>query len=93
MSELFDAVDVIRTKRDGGRLSDGQIDWVWDRDTQTKSIRWYGMPRDTNNDGKINMKDVVPLWYVMSYEESGDPNAQYQQNRVGNNARAPGLRP
>jgi thymidine phosphorylase len=27
MSE-FDAVDVIRTKRDGGRLSDAQIDWV-----------------------------------------------------------------
>jgi thymidine phosphorylase len=24
----FDAVDVIRTKRDGGRLSDAQIDWV-----------------------------------------------------------------
>ncbi len=24
----FDAVDVIRTKRDGGRLSDDQIDWV-----------------------------------------------------------------
>ncbi|NMM32387.1 MAG: thymidine phosphorylase [Cellulomonas sp.] len=28
MTEKFDAVDVIRTKRDGGRLSDGQIDWV-----------------------------------------------------------------
>ncbi|MFL6073371.1 MAG: thymidine phosphorylase [Mycobacteriales bacterium] len=26
----FDAVDVIRTKRDGGRLSDAQIDWVID---------------------------------------------------------------
>jgi thymidine phosphorylase len=24
----FDAVDVIRTKRDGGRLSDAQVDWV-----------------------------------------------------------------
>ena len=24
----FDAVDVIRTKRDGGELTDGQIDWV-----------------------------------------------------------------
>jgi len=28
MSEPFAAVDVIRTKRDGGALSDGQIDWV-----------------------------------------------------------------
>ena len=26
----YDAVDVIRTKRDGGILSDGQIDWVVD---------------------------------------------------------------
>ena len=30
MSELFDAVDVILTKRDGGVLSHGQIDWVID---------------------------------------------------------------
>ena len=28
MTEAFDAVDVIRTKRDGGVLSDAQIDWV-----------------------------------------------------------------
>jgi thymidine phosphorylase len=28
VSEAFDAVDVIRTKRDGGALSDAQIDWV-----------------------------------------------------------------
>ncbi|MGZ4637875.1 MAG: thymidine phosphorylase [Actinomycetes bacterium] len=28
MSQEFDAVDVIRTKRDGGALSDPQIDWV-----------------------------------------------------------------
>ncbi|WP_258723948.1 thymidine phosphorylase [Cellulomonas sp. NS3] len=34
MSEGFDAVDVIRTKRDGGRLSDGQIDWVLDAYTR-----------------------------------------------------------
>ena len=26
----YDAVEVIRTKRDGGILSDGQIDWVLD---------------------------------------------------------------
>ena len=30
----YDAVDVIRTKRDGGRLSDGQIDWVVDAYTR-----------------------------------------------------------
>ncbi len=30
----FDMVDVIRTKRDGGRLSDGQIDWVIDAYTR-----------------------------------------------------------
>jgi thymidine phosphorylase len=34
MSEAFDAVDVIRTKRDGGRLSDEQIDWVIDAYTR-----------------------------------------------------------
>jgi thymidine phosphorylase len=32
--EPFDAVDVIRTKRDGGRLSDEQIDWVVDAYTR-----------------------------------------------------------
>ena len=30
MTESFDAVDVIRTKRDGGELSDAQIAWVID---------------------------------------------------------------
>jgi thymidine phosphorylase len=34
MSESFDAVDVIVTKRDGGELSDGQIDWVVDAYTR-----------------------------------------------------------
>jgi thymidine phosphorylase len=33
-SEAFDAVDVIRTKRDRGRLSDAQIDWVVDAYTR-----------------------------------------------------------
>lgn len=32
--ELFDAVDVIRTKRDRGELSDDQIDWVIDAYTR-----------------------------------------------------------
>jgi thymidine phosphorylase len=33
-AEAFDAVDVIRTKRDGGRLSDAQVDWVIDAYTR-----------------------------------------------------------
>lgn len=33
-TERFDAVDVIRTKRDGGRLSNEQIDWVIDAYTR-----------------------------------------------------------
>jgi thymidine phosphorylase len=32
--ENFDAVDVIRTKRDSGELTDGQIDWVIDAYTR-----------------------------------------------------------
>ncbi|SEJ33536.1 thymidine phosphorylase [Demequina mangrovi] len=34
MAERHDAVDVIRTKRDGGTLSDDQIDWVVDAYTR-----------------------------------------------------------
>lgn len=34
MSERFDAVDVIRAKRDGGRLSAEEIDWVIDAYTR-----------------------------------------------------------
>ena len=34
MSEEYDAVDVIRAKRDGGDLDDGQIDWVLDAYTR-----------------------------------------------------------
>ncbi|GAB48551.1 thymidine phosphorylase [Mobilicoccus pelagius] len=34
MAEKFDAVDVIRTKRDSERLSDAQIDWVVDAYTR-----------------------------------------------------------
>lgn len=33
-AETHDAVDVIRTKRDGGRLDDAQIDWVVDAYTR-----------------------------------------------------------
>ncbi|MCW2497578.1 thymidine phosphorylase, partial [Jatrophihabitans sp.] len=34
MAESFDVVDVIRTKRDRGTLSDGEIDWVIDAYTR-----------------------------------------------------------
>ena len=34
VTEHFDAVDVIRSKRDGGRLAPGQIDWVIDAYTR-----------------------------------------------------------
>ncbi len=34
MSQQFAAVDVIRTKRDRGELSDAQIDWVVDAYTR-----------------------------------------------------------
>src|ERR671912_70932 len=34
VAEPFDAVEVIRTKRDGGELSDEQVDWVVDAYTR-----------------------------------------------------------
>ena len=34
MSERFDAVDIIRTKRDRGELGDAEIDWVVDAYTR-----------------------------------------------------------
>jgi thymidine phosphorylase len=34
VAEAFDAVEVIRTKRDGGKLSDEQVDWVVDAYTR-----------------------------------------------------------
>ncbi|BDZ61785.1 hypothetical protein GCM10025873_15760 [Demequina sediminis] len=47
MAERHDAVDVIRVKRDGGTLTDDQIDWVVDAytrgvvaDEQMSSSRW-----------------------------------------------------
>lgn len=32
-----------------------------------RKIRWYGLPRDTNGDGKITINDVLPLSDVMAY--------------------------
>ena len=47
LTENFDAVDVIRTKRDSGELTDGQIDWVIDAcargavaDEQMAALAW-----------------------------------------------------
>jgi thymidine phosphorylase len=56
MSEVFDAVDIIATKRDGGRLTDAQIDWVIDAYTRgvvaeeqmsalAMAIFWRGLER------------------------------------------------
>ncbi|MEP6598626.1 MAG: thymidine phosphorylase [Actinomycetota bacterium] len=36
MTEAFSAVDVIRTKRDGGRIPDAQLDWIIDAYTRGK---------------------------------------------------------
>ena len=37
MVEQFDAVDLIRTKRDGGTLSTAQLDWLIDAYTAATS--------------------------------------------------------
>ncbi len=41
---------------------DGEVDFTIDPVTGVKRIRWYGFPRDINNDGTIDPSvDVVPL--------------------------------
>ncbi len=40
---------------------DNTIDFVVDSVTGQKKVRWYGFPRDTNGDGRIDLNDVVPL--------------------------------
>lgn len=61
MTEAFDAVDLIRTKRDGGTLSTAQIDWLIDAYTRgyvadeqmsamTMAIFLRGMSRDEIRD-------------------------------------------
>jgi type II secretory pathway pseudopilin PulG len=43
---------------------DGEIDYVLDGDV--RKVRWYGFPRDTNDDGAINWdQDVVPLSHFL----------------------------
>ncbi|MDB5332181.1 MAG: hypothetical protein JWP03_3332 [Phycisphaerales bacterium] len=48
----------------------GELDFYTDLDTTgkfilAKHIRWYGFPRDTNGDGIINYRDVMPLTALM----------------------------
>lgn len=57
-----------------GPGQDGQVDYVVENPTapisqQIRHIRWYGFPRDTNNDGLIDPRkdgtqDVVPVGQV-----------------------------
>jgi hypothetical protein len=37
------------------------------KDKWVRRIRWYGLPRDINGDGKITINDVVPLADVLDY--------------------------
>lgn len=57
------------TAANGGQSPDGTIDFVIDSDN-IRQVRWYGMPRDVDGDGKIagrnnnnrfTSPDVVPL--------------------------------
>jgi hypothetical protein len=52
--------------------TDGEVDYYLDTTTAgagkpIKRIRWYGLPRDINNDGRIDISDVVPLCDVMDF--------------------------
>lgn len=61
----------------GGYTPDGVIDFVpASSDYAARQIRWYGLPRDTNNDGRIvaSEGDVVPLRDVLaSYGGTAPP--------------------
>jgi hypothetical protein len=47
--------------------ADGVIDFHYDLPNQTRSVRWYGFPRDTTGDGTINKADgdVLPVGDVI----------------------------
>lgn len=56
--------------------TDGQIDFLVDRTadptgttpaTWVHRIRWYGLPRDVNGDGKVDINDVLPLADVLDW--------------------------
>jgi prepilin-type N-terminal cleavage/methylation domain-containing protein len=48
-----------------------------------RRIRWYGLPRDVNGDGKITVNDVVPLADVMDYYNIFHSAHPGQRNFVG----------
>jgi prepilin-type N-terminal cleavage/methylation domain-containing protein len=51
---------------------DNVVDFVVDPVTGAHKIRWYGFPRDTNNDGSIDIQhDVVPLRDVLQTVQAG----------------------
>jgi len=55
--------------------TDGEIDYIIDKTFDpigVKKIRWYGLPRDVNDDNVIDVNDVVPLADVLDY--SNIPN-------------------
>ncbi len=65
----------------GGR-TDGEIDYVLDTtiaNQPVKRVRWYGLPRDTDGDGKIGILDVLPLADVMGYYGIGGAVAPWEK--------------
>jgi prepilin-type N-terminal cleavage/methylation domain-containing protein len=57
-------------------MTDGQIDYILDKSADPTNstpskwvhrVRWYGLPRDVNEDGKIDINDVVPLADVLAF--------------------------
>jgi hypothetical protein len=65
---------------DGLPHGDGQTDFYVDPATGDHKIRWYGFPRDVNNDGRIDGADVIPLRDLMP----GRLPAPFE--RIGRNA-------
>ena len=72
--------------------TDGQIDFLIDHSADTatnktgvRRIRWYGLPRDVNGDGRIDINDVVPLADVLDDEgltvNGNAPMAPWEKER------------
>jgi hypothetical protein len=96
--------------------TDGQIDYILDKSADTNNndptkwvrrIRWYGLPRDVNEDGIIDSFDVVPLADVLvangiqvnskaveraSWEKDLPPAAPSKDYANLPNTQAPGFR-
>jgi hypothetical protein len=78
-STKFDVAEAVNEKRANADdplivhgTTDGQIDYILEKPGNTndatkwvRRIRWYGLPRDVNGDGKIDFNDVVPLADVL----------------------------